>query len=318
LPVDATTPPVNVLCVGECMVELSEAPSGGLTRAFGGDTLNTALYLARLGVAVQYVTALGVDPFSDEMIAAWRAEGIGTDLIARVAGTLPGLYLIRTDAQGERSFHYWRDSAPVRRLFRLPEIDAIEAAFAAAGMIYLSGITLSLFDDASRARLFTALAAARTRGARIVFDTNFRPRGWPDADAARLVYERAFRSSDLVLASVEDHCLLFGSSAPADVIARLRDAGVAEMVVKFATPACQVVTAACDEIVTAAPVAEVIDTTAAGDSFAAAYMAARLAGHQPAAAAGIGHQLAGAVVRHRGAIIPCAAMPAITLTPEAA
>jgi 2-dehydro-3-deoxygluconokinase len=54
----------------------------------------------------------------------------------------------------------------------------------------------------------------------------------------------------------------------------------------------------------------VIDTTAAGDSFAAAYLAARLDGAEPAAAALSGHRLAGAVVRHRGAIMPRAAMPA--------
>ena len=49
----------RIACIGECMVELSEHPDGTLTRGFGGDTLNTALYLARLGVPVDYVTALG-------------------------------------------------------------------------------------------------------------------------------------------------------------------------------------------------------------------------------------------------------------------
>jgi 2-dehydro-3-deoxygluconokinase len=79
----------RVACIGECMVELSEHPDGTLTRSFGGDTLNTTLYLARLGVPVDYATALGDDPFSDEMILAWQAEGIGTDLIARVPERLP-------------------------------------------------------------------------------------------------------------------------------------------------------------------------------------------------------------------------------------
>ena len=63
-------------------------------------------------------------------------------------------------------------------------------------------------------------------------------------------------------------------------------------------------------MVAATPVARVVDTTAAGDSFAAAYLATRLAGGGPAAAAASGHRLAGAVVSHRGAIIPRDAMPA--------
>ena len=88
---------------------LSEVGPDNLTRSFGGDTLNTSVYLARLlaarDVAIDYVTALGDDPFSDAMIAGWRDEGIGTDLVARLPGRLPGIYVIRTDAAGERSFY---------------------------------------------------------------------------------------------------------------------------------------------------------------------------------------------------------------------
>ncbi len=76
---------MSVACVGECMVELSEQSDGSLIRGFGGDTLNTAVYLARLGVAVDYVTALGDDAWSDEMLARWQEEGIGTGLVAREA-----------------------------------------------------------------------------------------------------------------------------------------------------------------------------------------------------------------------------------------
>jgi 2-dehydro-3-deoxygluconokinase len=61
--------------------------------------------------------------------------------------------------------------------------------------------------------------------------------------------------------------------------------------------------------IAAPPVAHVIDTTAAGDSFAAAFLAARIRGADAATAARAGHRLAGAVVQHRGAIIPRDAMP---------
>ncbi len=307
----------RVACVGECMVELSEHPDGTLTRSFGGDTLNTSLYLARLGVPVDYVTALGDDPFSSEMLERWAAEGIGIGLIPRVPGALPGLYLIRTDARGERRFYYWRESAPVRALFRRPEIDALTDALCRAALIYLSGITLSLFDEASRNLLFDTLARARAAGAQVAFDTNFRPRGWPDFAVARAVYERAFRTADVVLASVEDHMLLFGSPDPDAVLKRLQMAAVPEAVVKLLSPACHVVWAGQNDVVVAEPVQDVLDTTAAGDSFAAGYLAARRAGSAPAAAGAIGHQLAGAVVRHRGAIIPKAAMPTLALGPAA-
>ena len=307
----------RVACLGECMMELVERPDGTLTRGFGGDTLNTALYLARLGVPTDYVTALGTDPFSDEMLETWQSEGIGTGSVLRLPGRLPGLYLIQTDHKGERRFFYWRDSAPIRQLFDLPETPRIEAALVASELIYLSGITLSLYREESRERLFQILDRARRQGARVAFDTNFRLRGWPDRDAARLVFDRMFALSDTVLASVEDHMLLYGSDAPKDVVARLRSAHVAEFVVKFMQPACHVGAGDQGIVVEAAPVSDVVDTTAAGDSFAAAYLAARRAGLSPEQAARTGHRLAGAVVRHRGAIIPRSAMPNIALAAEA-
>jgi 2-dehydro-3-deoxygluconokinase len=219
--------------------------------------------------------------------------------------------MIRTDAAGERTFLHWRDSAPVRGLFHLPEIAAIEDNVARAGLIYFSGITLSLFDAASRDRLFALLARARAAGGRVAFDTNFRPRGWPDREIARDAYARAFAHADVVFLSVEDHVLLHGPTSEEAALAYAQRFAVAEIVLKFDTPVCRVVTADLDERVAAPPVPDVADTTAAGDSFAAAYLAARRGGADPAVAAAAGHRLAGVVVRHRGAIIPRAAMPAI-------
>ena len=298
---------MRIACIGECMVELSELPGGTLTRGYGGDTLNTAVYLARLGAKVDYCTVLGDDPFSDEMLAGWQAEGVGTSLVLRLPGRLPGLYLIRRDARGERSFFYWRGEAPARQLLELPGSDAIAEALAACGQLYLSGITLSLYSAAGRERLFATLQQARARGARVAFDTNFRPRGWPDRDLARVVYGRAFAEADLVLASTEDLELLFGTARPPELLAHAADC---EIVLKLAEPGCRILAAGRELLVPAQPVDDVVDTTAAGDSFAAGYLAARLAGDDPEAAARAGHRLAGAVIRHQGALIPRSAMPA--------
>jgi 2-dehydro-3-deoxygluconokinase len=299
----------RVVCLGECMIELRERPDGLLSRGFGGDTLNTALYLARLGVRVDYMTALGDDPHSDDMLRIWAEEGVGTRSVIRVPGRVPGLYLIQTDARGERRFSYWRDASPVRQLFDGPATATVEAAFAAAGVLYLSGITLSLFAGPARERLFTALASARDGGCRIVFDTNFRPQGWPDPGEARATYGRMLRLSDTVLAGVEDFSLLDGTFSASELVDLLRRTGVEEAVVKLPDPGCIVLAGRREIRVPVPAVMQPLDTTAAGDSFAAGYLAARLKGAAPDAAALAGHRLAGVVIRHTGAIIPRDAMP---------
>ena len=164
----------GVACIGECMIELKQAGGGLYSRGFGGDTLNTAVYLARLGVAVDYITALGDDPLSDEMVAGWQAEGVGTGKVARLAGKLPGLYLIATDAAGERRFFHWRESAAARSLLDLPETEDLLRSLGGYDLVYLSAITLSIFTQSGRGRLLAALREARSHGTRIAFDTNFR------------------------------------------------------------------------------------------------------------------------------------------------
>jgi 2-dehydro-3-deoxygluconokinase len=297
----------RVACIGECMIEMSELSDGRFARAYGGDTLNTAVYMARLGLAVDYVTALGDDPFSSEMLAGWQAEGVGVGPVVRLPSRVPGLYIIQTAHAGERRFHYWRDSAPARALFDIPQTPDIVEALAGYDLLFFSGITLSLYGAAGRARFFDALDRAQARGARIAFDANFRPRGWPDRPVAHAAYEQAFDRADIVLASTEDLHLLFGNDNPAG---RLFNRSAAELVLKLPEPACRIVMAdGLDQVVAAKLVARVVDTTAAGDSFAAAYLASRLAGADPVTAAEAGHTLAGVVVSHPGAIIPRSAMP---------
>ena len=244
------------------------------------------------------------------MIGAWHREGIGTELVLRCPGALPGLYMIQTDASGERRFSYWRDSAPARRLLALPEMSRVEATLLRHELIYLSGITLSLFDAAGRKRLFGILDHLRAQGGQVAFDTNFRPRGWPDRQAAVHAYGEILRRADTVLVSTEDHALLWGQTDTDRILSQLRAHGMRELVLKLSEPGCLVVASGGESVhVPALPCERVVDTTAAGDSFAAAFLAARAAGLDLRQAAESGHRLARAVIAHRGAIIPRDAMP---------
>src|SRR5438552_1183445 len=116
-----TEPKPRIVCVGEVMVEMARGNDGRFGIACGGDTFNTAVYLARNGINVAFATALGDDPYSDGILALAAAEGVASDLMLRVPGRMPGLYLIETDPEGERRFYYWRETSPARELFELPD-----------------------------------------------------------------------------------------------------------------------------------------------------------------------------------------------------
>ncbi len=305
-----TDTPNRVAALGECMIEMFRRPDGSLTMGFGGDTLNTAVYLARLGTPVDYVTALGDDTISEDMIAAWAAEGVGTGHVLRVPNRLPGLYLIETDASGERRFLYWRDRAPARELFALPQTPELSMALEGYGIVYLSGISIAILGEQGRKRLFEVLQRIRARGGKVAFDTNWRPRLWPDLGTARVAFDRMLRLTDIALPGVTDLRDLYGDAGADAVLARVRDAGVSEIVLKLEQPGCVVIENGEAVEVPALKVATVVDTTAAGDSFSAGYLAARLRGEGPADAARAAHTLAAAVIQHRGAIIPREAMPA--------
>ncbi len=299
--------------IGECMIELSPRPGDLFALGFGGDTLNTAVYMARLGIKVDYLTALGDDAFSDRMLAAWKAEGVGTGEVRRLAGRVPGLYLIQTDPSGERRFSYWRDTAPARELFRLPDTDAllktIETAY---DLVYLSGISLSLYGDDGRARLIQALDALRARGGRVAFDSNYRPRNWPDVAKARDTMTELLRRSDIALVSADDERALWGDADTTTTAKRIQALGVGEVVVKSAGDTAVLLVKGA-RATSVAPERDIVpvDTTAAGDSFNAAYLAARLADAPPLDAARAGHRLAAAVIQHPGAVIPRQAMPSV-------
>jgi 2-dehydro-3-deoxygluconokinase len=305
----------TVYAIGECMIELQRSPgSSGMDYRFGGDTLNAAVYMSRLldpaKVRVAYVTGLGVDGMSAEMLASWEQEGIDTRCVQRLPDRLPGIYMIETDAAGERRFHYWRKDSAALHWLDAPEAGKVLVQLAAARMVYLSGISLAILSPADRELLIAALAQCRARGGSVVFDNNYRPRLWESAQAAAEVYRRVLAHTDIALLTLDDEHAIYGAESARAVVDRTRGIGVREVVVKCGAEPCVVWADGQLHEVAPEPVSDVVDTTAAGDSFGAAYMAARLSGQDPAAAARAGHRLAGTVIRHRGAIIARALMPA--------
>ena len=299
------------LAIGECMVELTHKSDHDLRLGFGGDTYNTALYLARSAdpdqVSVDYLTLAGDDHYSDLMVAGMRKEGIGTNLVGRIAGAHPGLYLVRTDDEGERSFTYYRSQSPARRLFddgHTPVED-----LSGHDVIYLSGVTLQLLTARARQHLWTLLDQARGKGARVVFDSNYRPVGWPGPEEARAAVSATYELSTTALSTFEDEQALFGDASPDDTVRRLREGGLEEVVIKDGSRGCVVGVDGGPVHVPTSPVEKVVDSTAAGDSFNAGYLAGRFGGASMVEAARNGHALASKVIAHPGAVVEDPSLP---------
>ena len=295
----------RVVSVGEVMVELARGADGRFAMGCGGDTFNTAIYLARAGADVAFATALGDDPWSDGLLALAAAENVARDLVLRVPGRLPGLYLVDNDASGARRLYQWGDAAPARDLFDLNAWSRIAEGLLDARMIYFSGITLSLYSNVGLGRFIAVLEMARKAGVKVAFDGNFRPRGWKgDVGRARSVFIETLKRVDVALPAFDDEAILWGDPSPESTVDRMQAFGIAEVVVKNGPGSALVATGEKREHVPVPEVVEPVDAMAAGDGFNAGYLAARLAGTAPIEAAMAAHRLAGQVIRHRGAIMP--------------
>ncbi|MCR9121798.1 MAG: sugar kinase [Phyllobacteriaceae bacterium] len=298
-------PAMRVVSIGECMIELSGRSGTGWRQGFAGDTLNTLWYLRALlpdDAAADYVTAFGDDPFSAEQIAFLAENRIGIAQSPTIAGKAPGLYAIALDDQGERSFTYWRSEAAARHL--ADDADALNQSLAGADLVYFSGITLAILDAESRQRLIAALNAARDTGATVAFDPNYRPRLWPDRSEARAAIETGYRASTIVLPTFDDEAMLFGDALPDVTAERISAHGPATIIVKCGSAPALVRHGGTSEMI--APQAGIVpvDTTGAGDSFNGGWLAARLAGRDPADATRFAHLVAGRVIGHHGALLP--------------
>lgn len=295
---------MRFLAIGECMAELAPAATAGEYRlGFAGDTFNTAWYLARLhpGNAVSYLTAVGSDAISQQMRAAFRASGIDDSHVQTVPDRSVGLYLISLD-QGERSFSYWRGQSAARMLAH--DVEALTRAMSAADLIYFSGITIAILDGDARDRLLTALRAARAAGKAIAFDPNLRPRLWPDTATMTDAIMQAAAVSDVVLPSFEDEASWFGDADPAATADRYAAVGAKTIVVKNGPDPVHFVQDGSRGDVPVPKISQVVDTTAAGDSFNAAILNGLLAQDPLPDSIARACRLAGQVVQGKGALVP--------------
>jgi 2-dehydro-3-deoxygluconokinase len=294
----------TLLSIGECMVELSPASSNNFAMNFAGDSFNTAWYARRSlpkSWKVSYLTAVGKDQLSNDMVGFIQNAGIETDHIIRVDGRTVGLYMIQLD-RGERSFTYWRNNSAAKELAF--NIDVLNNAMRTAGVILFSGISVAILPEADRQNLYNALALARDNGSLIVFDPNLRPGLWQNTEIMCKEITRAAACADILLPSYDDEALYFGDESPEATLARYSALGAKLVVVKNGAGN---ILAGGPQRKTVEFIPDVIDkpvdTTAAGDAFNAGFLSSYLSDDTIEKALAAGSALSTKVICQRGALV---------------
>jgi 2-dehydro-3-deoxygluconokinase len=290
----------RIVLIGEAMLELSRK-GDGWQMVYGGDTLNTAIHLARAGHDVAYLTAIGGDALSADLKAQWAAEGLDVSLVLEHPSRSNGLYAITTDAAGERNFTYWRERSAAREMLALPGSAAALTSAAEADLIGFSLITMAILPPDARSLLLALARDVRRRGGQVAFDGNYRPRLWADPAKARAARDAAIASATIGLPTLEDETALSGEADAAGVASHWQTLGCAETVVKLGASGCRLPDG---NLIAPEAVLSSIDTSGAGDAFNAGYLGARLNGAGPTEAARAGHALAGWTIMRPGAIPP--------------
>jgi 2-dehydro-3-deoxygluconokinase len=307
----------HIAIIGECMIELNGAPFGTMQQTYGGDTLNAAVYLNRSAtsyscssdapmIRTSYVTALGSDAISQQMLNRWQDEGLSADFVLIDEQRSPGLYLIQLDDVGERTFLYWRNDSAARYMVQHPDFDKIAAQLEDVDMVFLSGISLAILPRGDQLKLLTIIQGLRERGVAIAFDSNYRPKLWDSQDATKEACQLAYKTTDIALVTFDDEQLLWGDQTPQDTIKRLHTLGVKTVVVKLGAEGCLISENAENEPekITTTPIETVVDSTSAGDSFNGGFLSCYLSGGSIEEACQQGNALARLVIQHHGAIIP--------------
>ena len=293
----------SFLAIGECMVEVAPSGDDKFTMSFAGDTFNTAWYMRRTlpdQHRVGYGTVAGTDGTSQAMIRFMQDAGLDISTIHRDPSRTVGLYLIQL-TDGERNFSYWRGQSAARQLASDPQ--RLKSDIANFDMLFFSGITLAILPEADRQVFLDTLNDAKQTGARIVFDTNLRPGLWADTGTMCQWTERAAAIADIVLPSFDDEALFFGDATPAATAQRYRKHSDI-VVVKNASDPVYVSVGDTLSTISVDPVGQIVDSTAAGDSFDAGFLAALMQGDTLEVSVQKGADLAAKVVQGRGALVP--------------
>ena len=311
MPASAAPPPLDLVCLGEAMVEFNQSRDepAQYRAGFGGDTSNCAIAAARIGARSGYITQLGDDVFGQQLLQLWRGEGVDSAGVRVVPGGDTGVYFVTHGPQGH-AFTYRRAGSAASRMAPddaafVPHLRQVERA----RTLHVSGISQAISDSA-RATVDEAIARARAAGVRVSYDLNFRPRLW-SVETARAVVERTVAACDIFLPSVDEAALLAGTRTPEQALQWAHGLGAPTVLLKLGDQGCWVSQRGGTLSKLPPHRVQPVDATGAGDCFAGCLLARLAAGDDLVQAARAANVAAALSTLGFGAVAPLPTWPQV-------
>lgn len=292
---------VDIAIIGECLVELSSngtlADTSTLNKFFGGDTVTTAVAVARLGGNVTYLTQVGNDGFSEFILSSLQKENIDTSLI-KSNDEQNGMYIVSRTPEKKELLYYKRKTAATK----LSISDISEECIKQLKLIYSTGVVQSL-SASSRELVRESFKVAKENDVLTAYDPNYTSCFMNSTDTKEY-FEEIVEFTDIIFLSLKnDAAKLYEIDSIDKVVKYFWDKGVKIVIIKSHIDNGYY-TGYRGEITFTEfyNTQKAIDTTASGDVFNGGFLYAITNGYAPSEATKFAAVVSGLQTQNYGAI----------------
>lgn len=289
---------IDILGIGEALIEYSEQSNGIYRQSFAGDVLNTLYYASRLGCRVSFFSQFGQDSFTNDLIAFLDRTGIDHNNCARSTDKNNGLYIIRNANDGEPSFTFFRENSAARETFVSNEIS--RQYLQDAKVLMISAIGLAVFHNLES---LIELLKVKPTGQRIYFDANVRESLWKDKQKLRQWLLELAPIVDVLSISVLDDEKLFSKRGPKEILEYYISLGYQAVILRNGADDVLLYANNSIDTIPIKKASTVIDATGAGDAFNAGYICSMLRQYSPRESVITGNRAARQILAYQGGIV---------------
>ncbi len=288
---------MDIVSIGEPLMELSNTEKGIYKEGYGGDTSNFLMAAARQGAKTAYFTQIGQDTFGDAFMDLWESEGVDTSHVNRLATAHTGLYFITYTEKGHE-FTYFRAGSAASKM---EPSDVPEKLIESSKLLHISGISQAISSSACDA-VFEACKIARKNHVTVTYDPNIRLKLWSKERAAAII-NATIPYCDIFMPSLEDAQSITSMEDPEKIADYYHSIGVKVVVLKLGSEGVMVSADGMKEIIPGYKV-ETVDQTGAGDTFDGAFCSRYIKGISPMECARYANAAAALSTKGYGAVTP--------------